>query len=328
MKWFLSIVYAGLFTLFIYSAADYFFLNNEQPSANATQAEKKAEEKKEGTPAVVKTKLPLDKEFPRIKEQIKSMNGLTSAFKGMEPAKVEIPKIDVSASIEKVGTLSTGQMDVPKDDKNVGWFEPGTKVGNAGNAVFAGHVDNKTGPAVFYNLKKLEKGDEIKVKDAEGKELVFIVKNKVSYPRDKAPLDEIFGSTSRRNLNLITCTGTFDRSKRTHEERLVVYTELRDDFVKQIETSAENPEAPTHVEVNGNLVSWHAVRDEKIIGYRVYRQNSNGTKEQVGSVSSLDRKNYLDPDSQSSIYSVTSVDIYGQESHFAKWTSGNENESR
>ncbi|MBS2970498.1 class F sortase [Metabacillus sp. KIGAM252] len=320
MKWFLSIVYVGLFTLFIYSAADYFFLNNQEPAVNATQDERKTEEKKDAAPAVIKTKLPLNKEFPRIKEQIESMNGLTSAFKGLEPVKVEIPKINVSGSIESVGTLPSGQMDVPKDDNNIGWFEPGTKVGNEGNAVLAGHVDNKTGPAVFYNLKKLEKGDEIKVKDNQGKELVFIVKNKVSYPRDKAPLDDIFGSTSRRNLNLITCTGTFDRSNRTHEERLVVYTELRDDLVKQIETNAENPEAPTKVEVKGNLVSWHAVRDEKIIGYRVYRKNSNGTKEQVGSVSSLDRKNYLDPDSESSIYSVTSVDIYGQESHFAKWT--------
>ncbi|MTH55440.1 sortase [Bacillus mangrovi] len=248
------------------------------------------------------------------------MNGLTSAFQGMDPVKVEIPKIDVSASIENVGTLLNGQMDVPKDDQNIGWFQPGVKVGNPGNAVLAGHVDNKTGPAVFYNLKKLEAGDEIKVKDGEGKELVFIVKRKESYPRDKAPLNEIFGSAGGRNLNLITCTGTFDRDNRTHEERLVVYTELREDLVEQIETNAQKPDAPTKVEVNGNLVTWHAVRNEKIIGYRVYRQNSNGTKEQVGSVSSLDRKNYMDPDSESSTYSVTSVDMYGQESHFAKWS--------
>ncbi|MGD6817222.1 sortase domain-containing protein [Metabacillus sp. 84] len=320
MKWFLSIVYIGLFTLFIYSAADYFSLNNRQPATTANGIERQPEEKKEEKPGIIRTDLPLNKEFPRIKDQIESMNGLTSDFKGIEPAKVEIPSIEVSADMEHVGTLPSGQMDVPKDDRNAAWYNPGTKPGDKGNAVLAGHVDNKTGPAVFFDLKKLEKGDEIIVKDDKGKEIVFVVKNKASYGRTDAPLNEIFGSSDKRNLNLITCTGTFDRENGTHEERLVVYTELREDFVKQIETKAEKPAAPTQAEVNGNFVSWHAVRDEKIIGYRIYRKNKDGIPEQVGSVSSLDRKNYNDPDAGNSSYSVTSVDLYGQESQFAKWT--------
>ena len=39
-------------------------------------------------------------------------------------------------------------------------------------------------------------------------------------------LATVFGYSYRSNLNLITCTGDFNREKGTHEERLVVYTEL------------------------------------------------------------------------------------------------------
>ena len=40
-------------------------------------------------------------------------------------------------------------MGVPKGFDTVGWFGEGTKPGAPGNAVMAGHVDSKTGPAVF-----------------------------------------------------------------------------------------------------------------------------------------------------------------------------------
>ncbi|MCZ8495870.1 class F sortase [Priestia sp. Y58] len=49
-------------------------------------------------------------------------------------------------------------------------------IGGKGNAVLAGHVDSKTGPAVFYNLKNLKKDDEITVRDAQGTTLTFVVK--------------------------------------------------------------------------------------------------------------------------------------------------------
>ncbi|MEK1829335.1 class F sortase [Priestia megaterium] len=70
------------------------------------------------------------------------------------------------------------------------------------------------------------------VRDAQGTTLTFDVKRIKSYPRDKAPLNEIFGYSNKRNLNLITCTGTFDRAEGTHQERLVVYTELKADQAK------------------------------------------------------------------------------------------------
>lgn len=146
---------------------------------------------------------------------------------GIKPVTLEIPAIGVTSEIENVGKLENGQMGVPESVDHVGWFEPGTLPGNRGSSVMAGHIDSLTGPAVFYKLDQLKKGDEVIVKDANGKSLTFIVTHTKRYPRKEAPIEEIFGFSYGSRLNLITCTGEFNRKAKTHEERLVVYTELQ-----------------------------------------------------------------------------------------------------
>ena len=147
-------------------------------------------------------------------------------MEGITPTQLSIPAINVDANVEHVGQLPNGQMDVPKDDRNVGWYQPGAKPGEIGNAVLAGHVDNKTGPSVFFHLKDLETGDIVTVTDENGKAYDFKVYAVESYPRNNAPLEKVFGTSSKPSLNLITCTGTFNRDAGTHEERMVVYTTL------------------------------------------------------------------------------------------------------
>ncbi|MBY6037348.1 class F sortase [Fictibacillus nanhaiensis] len=146
---------------------------------------------------------------------------------GIVPYSIEIPALDVKTTIEKVGTLENGQMGVPKSFDTVGWFGDGSQPGSPGNAVMAGHVDSKTGPAIFYKLDELEQGDEIIVKDKDGKSLTFEVTGKESYDRKNAPVNKIFDYSYTSKLNLITCTGDFNRDEGTHEERLVVFTELK-----------------------------------------------------------------------------------------------------
>ncbi|MFD1356979.1 class F sortase [Fictibacillus halophilus] len=146
---------------------------------------------------------------------------------GIVPASIEIPALNVNTEIEKVGRMGNGQMGVPKGFDTVGWFGEGAKPGSPGNAVMAGHVDSKTGPAVFYKLEDLDKGDEVIVKDNDGKPLTFVVTGKEKYDRKNAPVDKIFDYSYGSKLNLITCTGNFNRDEGTHEERLVVYTELK-----------------------------------------------------------------------------------------------------
>ncbi|WP_181186134.1 class F sortase [Alkalicoccus urumqiensis] len=146
---------------------------------------------------------------------------------GIIPVTLSIPAIDVEGPVLPVGLEEDGAMEVPETGDDIGWFERGVKPGAQGNAVLAGHVDDLTGPAIFFDLEKLEAGDEITVTSADGESLTFVVTHKEAYPYQDAPIDEVFGATSSRRLNLITCTGEFDRDAGTHRERLVVFTELK-----------------------------------------------------------------------------------------------------
>lgn len=170
----------------------------------------------------------------KTKVEINSSEGTSSskrpkvAHVTVTPIQLRIPAINVDAPINPQGLTESGEMEVPDDGETIGWYEPGTKPGGMGNAVMVGHVDDYTGPAIFFNLKKLEVGDEILVDGENGETLTFVVKDKQAYPYDNAPIRQIFGPSSKKQLNLITCTGLYNRSTNNHEERLVVYTELKE----------------------------------------------------------------------------------------------------
>lgn len=143
------------------------------------------------------------------------------------PLTLTIPSIGVTAPVEQVGLDDKKAMDVPKNVDGVGWYNLGTKPGDLGSAVVAGHMDKVTGePAVFYDLEKVKIGDEILVMDEKQIQYRFKVTGSYSFPFDKLPLTEIFASTDKSRLNLITCGGEWDAKKKNYSNRLVVYTEL------------------------------------------------------------------------------------------------------
>ncbi len=143
------------------------------------------------------------------------------------PTTLEIPSIGVDTDIESVGKDATGAMDVPKNFKNAGWYNLGAKFGQAGNVVLAGHYDRVDGsPAAFWDLPKVKIGDTIQVGDADGNTLKYTVVKLANYKHDAFPLEEVFGSTSQKRLNLITCQGKWDEKTKLYSERMVVYSEL------------------------------------------------------------------------------------------------------
>jgi LPXTG-site transpeptidase (sortase) family protein len=146
---------------------------------------------------------------------------------GITPSRLLIPSINVDAPVNATGLLENGEMDVPNDIVSTGWFGNGYMPGEPGNSVIAGHVDGKNGPAVFFDIGKLKKGDEVLVTSEEGQELTFVVQRVETYPVADSPLREIFGFSNGSHLNLITCTGEFNKEGSFYEDRLVVYTSLK-----------------------------------------------------------------------------------------------------
>lgn len=143
------------------------------------------------------------------------------------PKKLSIPIINVEAQVESVGLDSKKAMDVPKGAMNAGWYNLGVKPGEVGNAVMAGHLDKADGsPAVFWNVARLKPGDKITVEDENGKSSSFSVTRVTKYPYDDFPLQEVFGPTDKRRLNLISCNGEWNSKTHNYSERTVVYSEL------------------------------------------------------------------------------------------------------
>jgi LPXTG-site transpeptidase (sortase) family protein len=147
----------------------------------------------------------------------------------LKPAIFSIPELGLeNIEVESVGLDKDSKMDIPSDENNVAWYNLGSKPGERGNAVIAGHFDKRNGePAVFYDINKLKAGDEIKVKDIEGKEFTYLVTDSVSYELAEFPLVEVFGAGDKARLNLITCEGSYDKASKLYSHRLVVYSELK-----------------------------------------------------------------------------------------------------
>ena len=142
------------------------------------------------------------------------------------PIRLKIPTISVDASVEKVGILPSGIMDIPKSPDNVSWFEPGIRPGDIGSSVIAGHFGRKNGKgSVFDNIDKLKKGDKLSIEDDKGATINFVVQEIKLYD-PKADTSEVFvSSDNRSHLNLITCEGIWNKILIGYPKRLVVFTD-------------------------------------------------------------------------------------------------------
>ncbi|WP_260411002.1 class F sortase [Cohnella xylanilytica] len=171
---------------------------------------------------------PLPRPAPRAAAEKPAAPAPSRSFESLAftPDRVVIPTLRIDARVEQVGVLENGRMDVPESPHVTGILSPGIKPGQKGNAVIAGHVDSHTGPAVFYPLKKAKPGDPIVVTNSKGKALVFKITSVESFKTAEAPIQRIFGPADEARLCLITCTGKFNRARREHEERLVVFARL------------------------------------------------------------------------------------------------------
>ena len=143
------------------------------------------------------------------------------------PVRFRVPALGIDTRVQHVGVNAKGNMAVPNNFTDVGWYKYGTPPGFLGSAVIAGHVDNGLSlPGVFKNLSELKIGDDIFVEKEDGSELRFVVTEIQVYPYTLVPRDILFSRTDVARLNLITCEGAWVAGERTYDQRLVVYAEL------------------------------------------------------------------------------------------------------
>ncbi|MFD7169683.1 class F sortase [Streptomyces violascens] len=142
-------------------------------------------------------------------------------------SRIRIDEIKVDAPIMDVGTDAQGWVKAPppQDPNLAGWYQNGVSPGMRGTAVVVGHVDNATGPAVFYGLGSLEKGNHIEVDRFDGRVAVFEVYGIEVYDKNAFPGTRVYGDTGHPELRVITCGGGFSRSQ-GYNSNVVVFARL------------------------------------------------------------------------------------------------------
>ena len=126
-------------------------------------------------------------------------------------ARLSSPKLGIDSYIEVVG-LVNNEMQAPNDGVYAtGWFPDYGLPGAGGNIVMTAHEtwNHMQGP--FYGMHKAALADEIEVKMADGRTLVYKVISNKRYQVDNIPMGDIIWPNIRPKneewLTLLTCGG-------------------------------------------------------------------------------------------------------------------------
>ncbi|MBW8703181.1 hypothetical protein MBT84_26645 [Streptomyces sp. MBT84] len=142
------------------------------------------------------------------------------------PLRVDIPDIGVQAPVVPRGLDGRGAVDPPSYDQPgaVGWYQAGVAPGAAGTALFVGHVDTESKPAVFHRLSGLRPGAVVRVARDDGRVARFTVEDVKVLARDTFDARQAYGprEPGRAELRLITCGGSYDRARHTYSANVVV----------------------------------------------------------------------------------------------------------
>ncbi|MFE3453872.1 class F sortase [Nonomuraea sp. NPDC059194] len=144
------------------------------------------------------------------------------------PTAVYIPKLGVSAPLMELGVDAKGAIENPPlDHPNVaGWYRYAPVPGARGAAVITGHLDTRTGPAVFANLRSIRRGDQVQVMRADRSVAIFVVDRVEQVAKSAFPSRKVFGKVKYAGLRLVTCGGAFDRKAHSYRDNTIVYAHL------------------------------------------------------------------------------------------------------
>jgi hypothetical protein len=138
------------------------------------------------------------------------------------PVRLTIPSIGVNTAVEQVGLRPDGTLQQPSGWHVAGWYTGSVRPGDIGPAIIIGHVDSVNGPAVFFRLRELRRGQVVIVQGSDGRPVTFVVDTAAAYAKTNLPTNAVYGATSLPELRLVTCTGDFDYNARSYVDNLVV----------------------------------------------------------------------------------------------------------
>ncbi len=141
------------------------------------------------------------------------------------PRFLNIQSIGVYAKVLRVGLNSSNEILTPKNIYNVGWYEQSSKPGQPGAVFINGHVSGPTKKGVFYNIKKMNIGDIVKLETGNAEQYEYKVVHKEEVPVNSVDMNKVLRSfdIDKQGLNLMTCGGEFDKNSESYKNRIIIY---------------------------------------------------------------------------------------------------------
>jgi sortase (surface protein transpeptidase) len=139
------------------------------------------------------------------------------------PVRIRIPAAGVDSRLQRLGQEADGTIQVPEDPDVAGWYANGPRPGQRGPAVILGHVDSKAGPAVFFRLERVRRGDVVHVDRSDGTTVGFRVTRLLRVPKDRFPSEHVYAPSLDTSLRLVTCGGRFDHRTGSYRDNVIVF---------------------------------------------------------------------------------------------------------
>lgn len=122
------------------------------------------------------------------------------------------------------GSLDTAPLDnVPQE---AGWYKDGTRPGEIGPAIIAGHINYNGTEGVFADLPEMRPGELIYVGLADGTMVTFQVTRKTTTPKAHFPTSDVYGPTADPELRLVGCSGDYVVNGHYPDNTIVYATEV------------------------------------------------------------------------------------------------------
>ena len=153
---------------------------------------------------------------------ITSASPVTASEAVPPPARLVIDVLAIDVPLTRLGVMPDGALEVPANPDDVGWWR---SLRHVGPTVIVGHVDSKTGPAVFYRLNKLAKGDRIVVNSETAggpRAQTFVVRDLERVSKSRFPSSKVYQG-AKGDLRLVTCGGEFNRRTGHYLDNVIVF---------------------------------------------------------------------------------------------------------
>ena len=140
------------------------------------------------------------------------------------PRRVSLARVGIDMPIVATGVRRDGQMELPDDPREIGWYRFGAVPGDdRGSAVLGGHVDSQRyGVGPLAKLAGAQRGDRIVVTGPDGQRLRYRVTSVERIAKAALPTDRLFDPDVAHRLVVVTCGGRYLPAAGGYEDNIVV----------------------------------------------------------------------------------------------------------